>query len=92
MIRALICRYNGHNAIEKFMEKLHNTLHNLFWFVRDPRILPTNNAAERGLRYIDAQENTRRHKGRKDELGLWAICSRVSQHGEIAGLTTYSIL
>ena len=38
--------------LEKFMIKLRNAGSDLFRFVLDPTIPPTNNAAERGLREI----------------------------------------
>ena len=38
--------------LQKFRTKLGNAYEDLFRFILDPRIPPTNNAAERGLREI----------------------------------------
>ena len=47
-----IDRYWGRDTCQPFLTKLKNVLPDLFRFVLDPRIPPTNNAAERGLREI----------------------------------------
>ena len=49
-VRAMMRRHEGHRAIGGFMGKLGRAPPNLFRFVPDPSIPPTNNAVERGLR------------------------------------------
>ena len=44
--------YHGNKTAEKFLTKLEGAADDLFEFVLDPRVDPTNNAAERGLREI----------------------------------------
>ena len=50
--RRLVDRYWGKDICQPFLVKLKNALPDLFRFVLNPRIPPTNNAAERGLREI----------------------------------------
>ena len=50
--RRLARTYADDPVIGKFMGKLYRASGDLFQFVLDPRIPPTNNAAERGLREI----------------------------------------
>ena len=49
-IRTFIRKYADDPIMGKFIVTLGNALPNLFWFVLDPRIPPTNNAAEQMLR------------------------------------------
>lgn len=58
-IRRLIERYSDYHVVEKFMKKLGRALPELFLFVLDPRIPPTNNAAERGLRELVVHRKVR---------------------------------
>ena len=51
-IDRIVARYADDPILEKFMIKLRNAGSDLFRFVLDPTIPPTNNAAERGLREI----------------------------------------
>ena len=51
-IDRIIARYADDPVLEKFMGKLGNAGSDLFRFVLNPNIQPTNNAAERGLREI----------------------------------------
>ena len=51
-IDRIVARYADDPVLEKFMVKLRNAGSDLFRFVLDPKIPPTNNAAERGLREI----------------------------------------
>ena len=51
-IDRIVARYADDPVLEKFMIKLRNAGSDLFRFVLDPTIPPTNNAAERGLREI----------------------------------------
>ena len=51
-IDKIVARYADDPILEKFMVKLRNAGSDLFRFVLDPKIPPTNNAAERGLREI----------------------------------------
>ena len=51
-IGRIVARYADDPILKKFMRKVGNTGSDLFRFVLDPRIPPTNNAAERGLREI----------------------------------------
>ena len=51
-IRRLMSKYAGDPLFKPFMNKLRNALPHLFTFVLNPRVPPTNNAAERGLREI----------------------------------------
>ena len=50
--KRLIDKYWGSDTCQSFLVKLRNALPDLFRFVLNPRIPPTNNAAERGLREI----------------------------------------
>ena len=45
-------KYAGDTVVGKFIGKLDRAADDLFEFVLDPRIPPTNNIAERGLREI----------------------------------------
>ena len=51
-IDRIVARYADDPVLEKFMVKIGNAGADLFRFVLDPTIPPTNNAAERGLREI----------------------------------------
>ena len=51
-IDRIVARYADDPVLEKFMVKIGNAGADLFRFVLDPKIPPTNNAAERGLREI----------------------------------------
>ena len=51
-IDRIVTRYADDPILEKFMVKLRNAGSDLFRFVLNPKIPPTNNAAERGLREI----------------------------------------
>ena len=51
-IDRIVARYANDPILEKFMVKLRNAGSDLFRFVLNPKIPPTNNAAERGLREI----------------------------------------
>ena len=51
-IDRIIARYADDPVLEKFMGKLGNAGSDLFRFVLNPNIPPTNNTAERGLREI----------------------------------------
>ena len=51
-IDRIVARYADDPILEKFMVKIGNAGADLFRFVLDPTIPPTNNAAERGLREI----------------------------------------
>ena len=51
-IDRIIARYSNDPVLEKFTGKLGNAGSDLFRFVLNPNIPPTNNAAERGLREI----------------------------------------
>ena len=51
-IKRMVSRYISNPLLASFMGKLKNALPHLFTFVLDPRIPPTNNAAERGLREV----------------------------------------
>ena len=51
-VRRLVDRWWGNKVAQKFLGKLEGAADDLFEFVLDPRIQPTNNAAERGLREI----------------------------------------
>ncbi len=58
-IKRLISRYGGSPLLGSFMGKLKNALPHLFTFVLDPRVPPTNNAAERGLREVAVHRKIR---------------------------------
>ena len=51
-IDKIVARYSDDPILEKFMGKISNAGSDLFRFVLNPKIPPTNNAAERGLREI----------------------------------------
>ena len=51
-IEHLLSKYTDMPLFEKFITKLGNAKNDLFRFVMNPNIPPTNNAAERGLREI----------------------------------------
>ena len=51
-VRRLVLKYGDVPELKRFITRLSNARPNLFHFVTDPRIPPTNNAAERGLREI----------------------------------------
>ena len=51
-IEKIVARYADDPILEKFMVKISNAGSDLFRFVLNPKIPPTNNAAERGLREI----------------------------------------
>ena len=65
-IDRIVARYADDPILEKFMIKLRNAGSDLFRFVLDPTIPPTNNAGARAARDSRAQENTGQHKGRRD--------------------------
>ena len=52
-------KYKDVPELEAFITKLSNARPNLFHFVTDPRIPPTNNNAERGLREIVVHRKVR---------------------------------
>ena len=58
-IRRMVSVYGGSPLLRSFMVKLKNALPHLFTFVLDPRVPPTNNAAERGLREIAVHRKIR---------------------------------
>ena len=58
-VRRLVLKYGDVPEIKSFITKLSNARPNLFHFVTDPRIPPTNNAAERGLREIVVHRKVR---------------------------------
>ena len=66
-IDRIVARYADDPVLEKFMIKLRNAGSDLFRFVLDPKIPPTNNAAERGLREIVVHRKIRGSKGRRDD-------------------------
>ena len=51
-VRRLIGKYQDNPVLEGFMGKIGRAYAGLFRFVTDPRVPPTNDAAERGLREI----------------------------------------
>lgn len=51
-VRQLMGDYRENWVARKFIDKLEGAADELFEFVLDPRVPPTNNAAERGLREI----------------------------------------
>ena len=51
-VRRLIGKYQDNPVLGGFMGKIGRAYASLFRFVTDPRVPPTNNAAERGLREI----------------------------------------
>ena len=51
-VRRLIDKYQDNPVLGGFMGKIGRAYASLFRFVTDPRVPPTNNAAERGLREI----------------------------------------
>ncbi len=51
-IDKIVARYADDPILKKFMVKISNAGSDLFRFVLNPKIPPTNNAAERGLREI----------------------------------------
>ncbi len=65
------------HAVGKFMGKLGRALPDLFRFVLDPSIPPTNNAAERGLREIVVHRKMRggiRAEGTMEWMGNLFTC------------------
>ena len=63
--------------LQKFRTKLGNAYEDLFRFILDPRIPPTNNAAERGLREIVVHRKIRdsiRSEDTMDWLGYLFTC------------------
>ena len=58
-VRRLVSKYKDVTELKSFITKLSNARPNLFHFVTDPRIPPTNNAAERGLREIVVHRKVR---------------------------------
>ena len=58
-IGRIVARYADDPVLKKFMGKIRNAGSDLFRFVLDPRIPPTNNAAERGLREIVVHRKVR---------------------------------
>ncbi|MDE0090442.1 MAG: IS66 family transposase [Thaumarchaeota archaeon] len=76
-IRAMMRRCGSLHAIGKFMGKLGRALPDLFRFVLDPSIPPTNNAAERGLREIVVHRKMRggiRAEGTMEWMGNLFTC------------------
>ena len=49
-IQRMVAKYRDSPVLKKFMTTLKNACDNLFWYVLDPRISSTNNAAGRGVR------------------------------------------
>lgn len=58
-VRKLVSKYADIPELQRFITKLSNARPNLFHFVIDTRIPPTNNAAERGLRVIVVHRKVR---------------------------------
>ena len=58
-IGRIVARYADDPVLKKFMGKISNAESDLFRFVLDPKIPPTNNAAERGLREIAVHRKIR---------------------------------
>ena len=69
-VRRLIDRHKDHPVLEKFMRKLDNAFPNMFWFVVDPDVPATNNAAERLLREIVVHRKIRGSIRSKDTF-VW---------------------
>ena len=55
-IDRIAARYADDPILEKFMGKISNAGSDLFRFVLNPKIPPTNNVVERGLREIVVTE------------------------------------
>ena len=58
-INRIVARYSDDPLLEKFIGKINNAGSDLFRFVLNPNIPPTNNAAERGLREIVVHRKVR---------------------------------
>ena len=58
-INRIVARYSDDPLLEKFIGKINNAGNDLFRFVLNPNIPPTNNAAERGLREIVVHKKVR---------------------------------
>ena len=58
-IKRIVARYTDDPVLKKFMGKISNAGGDLFRFVLNPKIPPTNNAAERGLREIVVHRKVR---------------------------------
>ena len=58
-MRRLINRCRDHHILGPCMKKLERALPDSFWFVLDPKIPSTNNAAERALREFVIQNRIR---------------------------------
>ena len=58
-VRRLIRKYEDDTVVSKFMAKLERAIHDIFRFVLNPRIPPTNNLAEQSLReYVIQRDHT----------------------------------
>ena len=58
-INRIVARYSDDPLLKKFIGKINNAGSDLFRFVLNPNIPPTNNAAERGLREIVVHRKVR---------------------------------
>ena len=83
-IDKIVARYADDPVLEKFMGKINNAGSDLFRFVLNPNIPPTNNAAERGLREIVIHRKIRGSIRSEDTMEWLGYSSHVSQHGRCA--------
>ncbi len=58
-VRKLVRKYKDDMVVGKFMAKLERAIHDIFRFVLNPRIPPTNNLAEQNLREYVIQRTIR---------------------------------
>ena len=76
-VRKLVRRYKDDMVVGRFMAKLERAIHDIFRFVLNPRIPPTNNLAEQSLREYVIQRTIRgclRSKKSMKWLGAMLTC------------------
>ena len=86
--RYIARQYADDPVVAKFMGKLDRAAGDLFVFVLDPRIPPTNNIAERGLREIVVHRKIRGAIRAAETMSGWATCSPASRRGRRRARTT----
>ena len=69
-INRIVARYSDDPLLKKFIGKINNAGSDLFRFVLNPNIQPTNNVAERGLREIVVHRKVR-DGIRAEEIMTW---------------------
>ncbi len=84
-MRKILARYARVKSLEKFSEKIRNGFNHWFTFILHPKIEPTNNIAERGIRETVVQRKIygclRNEKGTHNHDVLTSLIATWQQRG-----------